>query len=317
MSRRGSRPSSAATRDLWRVRAGQWVLFALAVGFHRLTRPLGVWTLAGLIAPLGGRLAQVVPSWRRRVADNLDLVRPDGDHARRETLIRSTGAAFTRLMVEYAHLDRFLDRLEIAVEGLEHVTGPIKEGRGVVLVSAHFGNWEAIRAATRRVGVDCGIFYRAFNNRYLDRHAQSLIAQVGQPVLQKGAKGLRGLIAHVSRGGAVLILVDQRSTGAPLIPFLDHPAQTTTSVAQIAQRTGAALVPAVAFRNTGQRRFEVRFEPEITPCDPNAAMAEVNAAIGRWILSDPPQWFWFQRRWRRVARWSAGSHDGSTRVRPG
>ncbi len=294
------REAYVVTRHGWRARLGEGVLFALMAVFHVLTRPIGVWTLAGLLAPLGGLLALWVPAYRRRIVDNLKIVQPDLDPAAQAQLIRSAGAEFTRLMVEYAHLDRFLNGIEVRVHGLEHVTRPIAEGRGVLLVSAHLGNWETIRVATGRAGVECGIFYRAFNNRYLDRYTQRLIGRIGKPVLQKGSKGLRGLISHVSRGGALLILVDQRITGAPLIPFLGAPAETTTTAAEVALRNRAALVPAVARRNVRERRFDVWIEPEIVTDDPVAASARVNETIGRWIEEDPPQWFWFQRRWRRA-----------------
>ncbi len=302
MTSRTDREAYVWTRGRWRVRAGEWILFALMAVFYGLTRPVGVWTLEGLLAPVGGRLAAWIPAFRRRAEENLAIVRPDLDAAARRRLVRGAGAEFTRLMVEYAHLDRFLARIAIEADGLDHLARAVAGGRGAVIVSAHYGNWETIRVATGRAGIPCGIIYRAFNNRYLDRYTTALIGRVGQPVLQKGPKGLRGLIAHLSRGGVILILVDQRNSGAPLIPFLGAPAETMTTAAELAKRTGAALVPAVARRVPSARRFEVRIEPEVPADDPVAAMAEVNAAIGRWIAAEPRQWFWFHRRWRRTRR---------------
>ncbi len=274
----------------------------MAWSFRWVTRPLPVWTLARLAAPVGGVLALVVPSFRRRAEANLALVWPDRPPAEHRRIARAAGAAFTRLMVEYTHLDRFLRDLGIEVEGAENLRAARAAGRGAVLVTAHYGNWEAARLAALRLGCETGIIYRAFNNRYLDRFTMGLIPAAGRPVLQKGRQGMRQLIRHVGRGGFVLILVDQRNSGAPFIDFLGQPAETVTAAAELALKTGAALIPVRATRNVVARRFDVVFEPPVTGGDAAAMMADVNRRIGVWIEERPEQWFWFHRRWRQTMR---------------
>jgi KDO2-lipid IV(A) lauroyltransferase len=287
-------------RDRWRTRAAERVLFALARGFRWLTWPVPDWRLTGLCAPIGGALAVAVPSFRRRAEDNLALVRPELSARERHRLVRAAGAEFTRLMVEYARLDRFLRDLSVETIGAGHLLAAREAGRGAVLVSAHYGNWEAARIAALRLGCETGIIYRAFNNRYLDRFTLDLIPVAGRPVLQKGRQGMRQLVRHVGRGGFVMVLVDQRTTGAPLIDFLGRPAETATAPAELALKTGAALIPVRATRNAAARRFDVSFEPPVTGSDARAMMAEVNRRIGAWVEERPEQWFWFHRRWRRA-----------------
>ncbi|MEM8819935.1 MAG: lysophospholipid acyltransferase family protein [Pseudomonadota bacterium] len=206
---------------------------------------------------------------------------------------------FTRLSIEYAHFGRFLNDARIEPKGLENHAAPHGAGRGVVLVSAHYGNWEAVRIAALKGGYPCGIIYRPFNNRLLDGYTVRLISAAGEPVLHKGPRGMRALHKHVATGGIALVLVDQRNTGAPLIPFLGHPAETVTVAAALAHRTGAALIPAVAPRLDEAGRFEARFEPEIPPSDPETMMTAANERIAAWITEDPAQWFWLHRRWKR------------------
>ncbi|MGF1447465.1 MAG: lysophospholipid acyltransferase family protein [Pikeienuella sp.] len=300
-----SRPAGQAyvhTRARWRVRAREWMSYALAYGFRVVTWPIGVWTLSGLLAPLGGWAALAVPGFRRRALRNLALVRPDLDPHARRAVTAEAGRQFLRLMIEYAHLDRWARGVDITAKGIETLRDAHDRGRGVVVVSAHYGNWEAVRLAALRAGLEIGIIYRAFNNRYLDRFALGLIPCCGTPVLHKGPAGLRELIGHVRRGGAVLILVDQRNTGAPFLPFLGHPAETVLAPAEIAARTGAALIPAMARRDPVGRKFKVWFEPPIENADARAAMTRVNARIGAWITDEPGQWLWFHRRWRATSR---------------
>ena len=289
-------------RDRWTTRAGEWVLYAMAWTLRWITWPVPTWTLTGMLAPIGAALMLAVPKVRRRALDNLALVWPDVPEVERRRIARGAARQFTRLAVEYARLDKVVRDLSIDVQGVEHLDAAKTAGKGGVLVSAHYGNWEAARLAAMQAGAETGIIYRAFNNRYLDRFTMDLIPCAGSPVLQKGRKGMRQLVAHVARGGFVMILVDQRNTGAPQIDFMGHPSETVTAAADLAKRTGAALIPARAVRNVAEKRFDVTFEAPVEGHDAQAMMAEVNARIGAWVEEHPEQWFWFHRRWRQTSR---------------
>ena len=286
------------SRHRWSVRAGEAVLSALAWCFRWATWPVPTWTLTGLVAPVGGAVALAVPGFRRRAERNLAFVWPDMPGPERRRIVRAAASQFSRLMVEYARLDKALPAFEIEVEGAEHLLAARAAGRGAILVSAHFGNWEAARMAALRLGCETGILTRPFNNRYLDRFTRGLIPCAGRPIIRKGWPGMRQLLDHLAVGGFVMILVDQRNSGAPFLDFLGRPAETATGAADMALRTGAALIPVRAARNVAARRFDVCFEAPVTGDDGRAMMAEVNRRIGAWITAAPDQWLWFHRRWR-------------------
>lgn len=289
-------------RDRWVVRAGEWLVYLCAWSVRWSTSPIGTWTLTGVLAPLGGWIALWVPAFRRRGEDNLKRVWPARSAAERRAIIAEAGRQFLRLMIEYPRLVSWSRSVEILPRGFEHLRAAQATGRGAVLVTAHYGNWEAVRLAAKRAGMPVGIIYRAFNNRYIDRSVRALITCTGEPVLQKGVSGLRELITHLKRGGAIMILVDQRNSGAPFIDFLGHPAETVLTPAELAARTGAVLLPAVGRRLPEARRFDAIIERPVEAADPQTAMAEVNARIGAWIEAEPGQWFWFHRRWKSTRR---------------
>jgi len=289
-------------RDRWSTRAGEWSLFAIAWAFRWLTWPAGTWTLAGAMAALGGCVALGVPGFRRRAERNLTRVWPDMPREARRRVVREAGAEFARTMAEYARLDRCVREWRLEVEGLAHLETARTVGKGAVLVTAHYGNWEAARLAALKADCETGIIYRPLNNRYLDRFARDLLPCMGAPVLQKGRKGMRDLVAHVAGGGFAMILVDQRNSGAPWLRFLGHPAETVTAVADLARRTGAALIPVRAVREAADRCFRVSFEPPVAGGDAEEAMQRVNDRISAWIEERPEQWFWFHRRWRTTIR---------------
>ncbi|MEM1300301.1 MAG: hypothetical protein AAGH68_13595 [Pseudomonadota bacterium] len=289
-------------RDLWVTRAGEWVLYAMAWCVRAVTWPIGTWTLAGITAPIGAAAMMAVPSVRQRAMDNLAYVWPEKPIAERRAIAWEAARQFTRLSMEYSRLERLVREVEVQSDGLKHLDAAKATGKGIIFVSAHYGNWEAARLAAMRAGCESGIIYRAFNNRYLDRFTLDLIPCAGEPVLQKGRQGMRQLVTHVARGGAVMILVDQRNSGAPWIDFMGQPAETVTAAADLAHRAGAALIPVRAVRNVRARRFDVSFEPAITGKTPGDMMAAVNSRITAWVEDNPGQWFWFHRRWRSTMR---------------
>ena len=292
--------SYASEKDRWSARATEWLMFAAAWMFRAITWPVPTWTLTRTLAPLGGWLAWAIPSASERIMENVTYVWPGLTLEEEKIFVKANGRHTLCLMIEYARLDKFLRDIAVEVTGEGHLRDRPK-GKGAILVTAHFGNWEAVRFAAKAMGHESGIIYRAFNNRYLDRFTLDLIPAVGEPVLQKGS-GMRQLYAHVKRGGVVMILVDQRNTGAPFLDFLGRPAETVLAAAELAERTGASLIPAVAYRDLDAKRFRVTFEEPVTGPDPKTMMQKVNNRISAWIEEAPDQWFWLHRRWRRTER---------------
>ncbi|MEM9045097.1 MAG: lysophospholipid acyltransferase family protein [Pseudomonadota bacterium] len=292
--------SYVTDKDKWLTRATEWVMYASAWSFRFLTWPLNTWTLTRSLAPLGGLAAWMIPAARQRIIENVDHVWPGLTPAEKKIFVKANGAQTLCLFVEYSRLDKVLREVGIQVDGEEHLRER-PDGKGAILVTAHFGNWEAVRFAAKSMGQECGIIYRAFNNRFLDRFTLNLIPAAGEPVLQKGT-GMRQLFAHVRKGGVVMILVDQRNSGAPYLDFLGKPAETVLAAAELAQRTGAALIPTVAVRDLAGRKFNVTFEEPVTGDDPQKMMQEVNDRIGAWVAEAPDQWFWLHRRWRTTKR---------------
>ncbi len=257
-----------------------------------------------MLAAGGGFLLPRLGFLRKRIERNLDLVRPDMPADERRRLAAGVGRHFSRAMLEYGTLDRIAaDPSRLRHEGADPLAEAQAAGRGAILVSAHFGQWEAVRLAARAAtGRDCAMVYRPYTNPHFDKWINSLLHHAGGPVIPKGMHGTRDLLRHLGRGGMVMILVDQRQTGAPLLPFLGREAETATVAAELALRYGAALIPARARRAEDGLTFDVRFEDEIPPSDPETMMAQVNDRIGAWVEADPDQWLWLHGRWKRRAR---------------
>lgn len=263
-----------------------------------LILPFGWRTRSAIAGWLGRRLGPLAGGLANRVRNNLDRVRPDFPEERRKALLAGVMDNFARTAVEYDRLpDLFAAAPDFEIEGLEHLEAAKAQAGGrMVVVSAHLGNWEAIRAAAAHHGAELAIIYRAFNNPAVDRACYRLITSTGLPAFHKGKEGARALFKHVRSGKGAMILVDQRLGGAPLLDFMGEEAETSLAAAQLALTLKAPLLPAVGFREG--ERFRVRFEPPVPHGQPNEMMQAVNRLIEDWVDAAPDQWFWLHRRWK-------------------
>lgn len=289
----------------------EMVGFRLTVALMRPFSPRNRSNIAGW----GGRNIGALLPAVQRAQSALRELRPQMNAAERRTLIRRMLDNFARTAVEYEALPAlFADAPKWPIDGAEHLKAAHEKGRGFIIASAHYGNWEAIRAAAAHHGAPMAIIYRAFNNRLIDEVWYDYITSTGAPAFRKGSKGARELFKHVRGGGGAIILVDQRQGGGPLLNFLGKQAETSTSAAQLAKTLRAPLLTARARRT--EDGFDVRFEPEIEPEDPDLMMQKVNDRIAVWVDEAPEQWFWLHRRWkirstgRRSRKYEARSSDG-------
>lgn len=274
--------------------AAAWVAIKPLVLLPR-RRALAISGIAGRLIVAG------IPALRRRIERGLTHAMPALDGHQRHAIARAVGSHFGRVIMEYHLLDRMAvtpPSLNVHGPGLAALTDARAEGRGVVLVSAHFGNWEMIRLALQERGIPCAMIYRAFNNARFDRFVRGRMCAVGEPVLTKGRAGMRAFVTHVARGGTALILVDQKQTGAPELPFLGHPAETVLAAAELATRSKAALIPVRARRKPDALGFDILFEDPVPAGSASERMGAINTRISDWIAADPGQWFWLHDRWR-------------------
>ncbi|MEM9011635.1 MAG: acyltransferase [Pseudomonadota bacterium] len=283
------------------TRLGHFLANLALWGFRMLIRPLGPTRAIRMGGWVGARLIAGLPVTRRRIESNLARIRPELDAAVRAAIARAVGDNFGRVILEYEWMPaiaRDQARYHPSGPGWSVFTAARAEGRGAILAAAHFGNWEAVRCAAAKTGPAVAFIRRSFNNRYFDAAATARVAEAGEPLLPRGATGARALIRHVRAGGAVLILVDQKQTGAPKLDFLGHPAETVLAAAELALKLEVPLIPVAGRRRADGVSFDALFATPIAPTDPTTMMQQVNNQLGAWIEADPGQWFWLHRRWR-------------------
>ena len=106
------------------------------------------------------------------------------------------------------------------------------------------------------------------------------------------------MVHHLKNGGIVAVMLDQATNDGEFFTFLGLPAKTSTSVAKIALKLNALLVPAYAVRNSTGDQINVIFEAPVKHTNYHKMTSELTHSIETRVLSTPLQWYWLHRRWK-------------------
>ncbi|WP_415920203.1 lysophospholipid acyltransferase family protein [Tateyamaria sp. SN6-1] len=287
-----------ATRLMYRVTnavATGLITLGLALPYAMRVRFMG-WAMARLVAPVAGYV--------RRARAHVDYVLPHLPEAEKDRIARASLNNAGRTLIENYSTRAFLARLaktDITGPGFDAMQQAAGEGRPVILVTGHFGNYEAVRAALVSRGFAVGGLYREMKNPYFNDHYVRTMQSFGGPVFPQGRRGTAGFVRHLKGGGQLVLLFDQHAQGQPALQFLGHDAQTAISAAELALRYDALLIPFYGTRAPDGLSFDCEMEAPIPHSDPLAMTQAMNDSLSARIRANPEQWFWVARRWRSDA----------------
>ena len=255
---------------------------------------------------LGNVFALVIrffPIATRRFDRELRRIFPDMPRSDRMKIGRSMGRKMGQTLFEIYHCAEFLaqnNSFRISGPGLKTLKTARANGKGALIVSGHFGQWEAIRGVLIAEGLETGAVYRPQSNRHYQRRLSSGIQGGGQPIVQTGSNGTREMIRHLKKGGFIAILLDEKSDDGAKLPFLGQPALTSLAAARLALKYDLVMVPAFGLRVGDGQEFEVQFESEIPHSDVLKMTQKFNDLLSARILEHPEQWYWLLQRWHGV-----------------
>ena len=270
-------------------------------------------SFARRVAVAGSRvLFACLPRLRRIGLRNLELAFSDLSPTERRQLLEQSFENFGRIIADFAHFPRstptdLAARVESSLPQAWEVRYRAAKvaGRGVIFVTPHLGNWEMLALAMSAIFEPIAYLARPLDNPLLDRYTSRVRSRFGNRPINKRDSVLQGL-AILDGGGNLGLLADVNTLqrDGVFVPFFGHLACTTRSVAMLALRTDALIVPVCCVWNTNRYRILVGEPVEAVR---TASYAKKNiidttalytAEIEKFIRDYPGQWIWIHRRWK-------------------
>ena len=189
-------------------------------------------------------------------------------------------------------------------EGREYLDEALSRGRGVILLTAHLGNWEMVGARIAADGYPLNVIARAQRDDRLTEYIRDTRRLAGMRVLHR-EESVRASLRALRKNELVGILLDQNAGDEGIfVDFFGHLASTAPGAAAFALRTGAAVVPTFGRRNPDDTHTII-FQ-EVPPLirsgdlkqDIAANTAHYTKLIEAQIRRQPEQWFWLHKRWK-------------------
>lgn len=239
----------------------------------------------------------------RRVRENLRHVFPDLPPAEVRRICREVADNFGRSFIELhsgPEFARFAATLPIGGPGLAALDEAHARQRPVILVSAHFGNYDAWRSGLSARGFRVGGLYMPMTNPAANRRYVATIESIAKPLFPRGAEGLADMIRFLRGGGMLGLLGDHYMATGELVDFLGKPAWTATSAAKMALKYNALLVPLYATRNPDGLTFTIEVEDPIPHSDALTMTQALNDSASARVRGHLGQWFWLHRRWKKA-----------------
>lgn len=244
---------------------------------------------------------------RRRVAEaNLALALPELPDARRGAILRENYRELGRVCAEYARFAELVhapgDQVVARVIGLEHLERARAAGRGAILLTGHFGNFELLGAWLGRIH-PVSFLVKPLSNPGVESWIAAERAAAGVTSISTGAS-VRHAVRALRENRWVAMLGDQdaRRHGV-FVPFMGRPASTPIGPAALALRSGAALIMGFD-RRLADGRHELSIDAAIELENPHApdAVERLTAAhtarLETHVRATPEMWFWLHRRWK-------------------
>ncbi|MBP6603584.1 MAG: 4'-phosphopantetheinyl transferase superfamily protein [Verrucomicrobiales bacterium] len=268
-----------------------------------------------LVPWYGKAVYHLFPLRRKVVMENLRRV--FGETVAEPQIVEIAQAFYGHLvkfLLEFLRLPFLSDQKKadlIRIEGSEHLIQAREQGKGVLLLAGHFGNWEVSTVAGMSQYKEYhGLFNfirRPLKPKWFNDLVMRRFQKAGFGTLDKSGS-LDEILDLLERNHIVVSIFDQFTIQKYGIPseFFGHPAHTFKSLSVLAQFTGAPVIPSSSWREPDGTHV-LRFEPPVDVLTEGRTRDIIgkntkrfNEVLERIILRHPEQWIWMHKRWKKV-----------------
>lgn len=241
---------------------------------------------------------------RRDVAETqIKHVYPNWSAERVNRLIKAVYRQMALNIAEEYLMDDATLSAKSDIIGLEFMREAQELDRGVVIATAHFGNWEAARILTT-LGIPLSVIVKKQRNTMFDSYTNAIRTRSGLHIIDM-KRGLREILADLSDKRVVAILADQNAgSRGIMLDFLGYPASNWKGVAKLSLRYKIPIVPGFVIRSPQDRiQFEFSkmiYHPELEDNEENIVVIlnKIIKVTEEYIHKYPDHWFWVHKRWK-------------------
>ena len=240
---------------------------------------------------------------------NLEIAFPEKALSERKRILKHVYAGLGRQLAEFCHFPKWTreSAKHVAIyEGFENFDAALKAGKGVLLLTGHFGAWEVGSFVHSLNGYPIKVVVRDLDNPQVDALVKRYRTMHGNETVDN-REFLRGLLSAMRSNETVGILMDTNITPPQgvFVDFFGIPACTAAGMARVAMKTGATVIPAYTLWDGVLKRYKICFDPPIATVLTGDMAADVvtntqkyNDALEAVIRRHPDQWLWVHRRWK-------------------
>jgi KDO2-lipid IV(A) lauroyltransferase len=290
---------------------GRSLLYGVIRVFRALPLPLALWAGA-----LSGRLLRL---FSRRKVDRAEAnaVRALGvgvTLARR--IVRDSYANFGRSAAEFVKMREGEDfTRRVRLRNPEYLRRALEMGRGAILMSGHFGNWELCAAGLIQHGFPLNAVYTPQRNGagVEDFILNQRERVAGMKMIESEGASLKRVFKVLREGGILIVFqdLDARRDGLTL-PFMGMKARVHTGIARLARRFGCPVIPTCCVRRGTGGAHEILFSQPVQEAldkkekpfgeDLEKSLEICNNIIAQWVSAYPEQWLWMLDRWEFASK---------------
>lgn len=271
----------------------RFLIWAICLLPYRTRLQFIGWLMAYVAGPLAG--------FRRRIRQNLSYVEAGLTEEETHAMCINVPKNIGRSFIEMYSGDEFLHYAHAAPlhgPGLAALRDAQAKGRPMLIVTGHFGNYNAARARFKHEGIELGGLYRRMANPYYNEHYVQIMETISEPLFEQGRKGMSQMVRHLKAGGTIAILTDVHVQNTPFLSFFGKPARTSTIPAELALKYDALILPVYGIRKEDGLNFDVYVDAPIEGTDAAEISQEINDRLEAQVRAHMDQWFWVHKLWK-------------------
>ena len=245
---------------------------------------------------------------RRALYQNLSRVLGTDDRRVLGRVARAALRNFSKYVVDFIHFYSMSPediRRRIVFDDFDPLNAAVAEGKGIIFVTLHFGNWDMGAAGLAAYGYPVDAIAETFELPAMNELVQGYRRQLGVKIIPMERVG-PGVLRALRRGHILALLIDVPAPGGSVtVDFFGAPAEMPVGPARLALRTGARVIPAVLAREPGHDEmirpildFDLRFQPSGDEEEDVRELTQmIMSSLERFIRRYPDQWFMFRPAW--------------------